>query len=300
LHLGNARTFLVNWAIARQRGWSIMLRIDDLDGPRIKRGADQQAIEMLQWLGLDWDQGPTYQTQRLDTYRAGLEQLAASGLIYPCRCTRTEIQAAAQSAPHQGDHEIRYPGTCRPAIATAGDPALLLSTQTAWRFRAPDVTQSFADQFAGTQSGNVQQDVGDFLVATKHGLPSYQFAVVMDDALQQVNAVVRGDDLLTSTFRQMALYEALQLGPVPHYWHLPLVIGSDGRRLAKRHGDSRLAHYREQGVSAPRILGLMAEWCGIGPRREISLAEFLAEFRVESLPHEPTVFRPEDDAWLLS
>lgn len=299
LHLGNARTFLVNWALARQQGWTVVLRIDDLDGPRIKSGADREAIEILRWLGIDWDEGPLYQTQRMEAYRDALERLAADGLIYACRCTRSEIQAA-QSAPHQGDHELRYPGTCRPESPISGAVDDLLAPELAWRFRVPDALQTFDDHFAGTQSGNVQQEVGDFLVATKQGLPSYQLAVVIDDAYQRVTEVVRGADLLTSTFRQMALYHALGLSPLPYYWHLPLVVGPDGRRLAKRHGDSRLIHYRQQRVRRERLIGLLAEWCGVAARREMQLDEFLSGFRIEAMPREQIVFRPEDDDWLLS
>lgn len=299
LHLGNARTFLVNWALARQRDWRIVLRIDDLDGPRVKAGADVEAIEMLEWLGLDWDEGPYYQTAATERYRAALERLAARGAIYPCRCTRTQIQAAALSAPHAGDHELRYPGTCRPVtpLTQIFPPASDMSL--AWRLRVPTATLHFDDELAGPQSSNPAADVGDFLVSTKQAIASYQLAVVVDDAAQTIDAVVRGDDLLSSTFRQGLLYDVLELGPRPKYWHLPLVVGTDGRRLAKRHGDSRLLHYRRAGVAPQRILGLLAEWCGLGPRRELTIAEFLARFDCQRLADHPIVFTPADDAWLL-
>jgi glutamyl-tRNA synthetase len=141
--------------------------------------------------------------------------------------------------------------------------------------------------------------VGDFLIATKGGLPSYQLAVVVDDARQGIDQIVRGDDLLTSTPRQILLYRALDLGPPPNYLHLPLVKGPDGKRLAKRHGDTRIAHYRELGVAPERIIGLMAEWCGIGPRREISSKEFAERLELEKMPREAVVFEAEDDAWLM-
>jgi glutamyl-tRNA synthetase len=300
LHLGNARTFLVTWALARQRGWRVALRIDDLDGPRIKPHAAEQAIGDLRWLGLDWDGPPRIESEHRPEFAAALAQLARTGAIYPCRCTRSEILAASLSAPHGEEHELRYPGTCRPAEPTLVDPALLEDPQLSWRFRTPDITDSFVDQFTGPQSFNTQRIVGDLLVGTKGCLPSYQLAVVVDDAAQGVTQIVRGDDLLSSTPRQLRLHDELGLGPPPTYWHLPLVIGEDGRRLAKRHGDTRVSHYRELGVRPECVLGLLTEWCGHGAREEITAAEFCKWFAIEKLPREAIKFSAEDDRWLRS
>ncbi len=300
LHLGNARTFLVNWALARQRGWEIVLRIEDLDGPRIKAGASEQAIELLEWLGLDWDEGPFFQLHDQSAYQAALKQLAQQQAIYPCRCTRKQLEAASLSAPHGHEHDLRYPGNCRPPVEKQVDMTLLGATGVAWRIRVPDQSTVFEDAFAGRQEFDIQQTVGDFLVATKAGLTSYQLTVVVDDARQGIDQVVRGDDLLASTPRQMLLYDRLKLGPPPTYTHVPLVIGEDGRRLAKRHGDSRLTHYREQGVLPIRVIGLLGEWCGIGPRRAMSTGEFLDRFDLNRLSPEPIVFTAADDAWLLA
>ena len=175
------RTFLINWALARQNGWQIVLRVDDLDGPRVKQGADQQAIDMLRWIGLDWDEGPYYQTACLDSYRAALWQLAQRGQIYPCRCTRSEIQAA-QSAPHIDEHELRYPGICRAAEIRPVPLDRLDDANVAWRIRVPEGVRTFEDQFAGAYDSDLQAEVGDFVVATKQGTASYQLAVVVDDA----------------------------------------------------------------------------------------------------------------------
>jgi glutamyl-tRNA synthetase len=308
LHLGNARTFLVNWALARQRGWQIVLRIEDLDGPRVKRDAAAEAIDVLAWLGLDWDEGPVTQRGDLAPYEAALTRLAAQGDIYPCRCTRKEIEAAALSAPHGDEHELRYPGTCRPerhgaesgVLAQGAHPAEAGRAEgEAWRVRVREGVTSFVDRFARLHEHDMQATTGDFLVATKEGLPSYQLAVVVDDARQEIDRIVRGDDLLGSTHRQILLQDRLGLPRVPEYYHLPLVVGADGRRLAKRHGDSRVSHYRARGVTAERIVGLVAEWCGLGTRREMTAAAFTAAFRLERLPHERVVFTPADDAWLL-
>lgn len=299
LHLGNARTFLINWAMARQRGWRVVLRIEDLDGPRIKAGAAELTIDLLRWLGLDWDEGPYYQRQDLRRYHAALDRLGRAGLIYPCRCTRAQIADAARSAPHIGDkHELRYPGTCRPPAAepVIFEPEL---DRTAWRIRVPERLVAYHDQFAGEQAVNVFKSVGDFVLSTRMGLPAYQLAVVVDDAAQHVTQVVRGDDLVSSAARQIMLYDMLDLHPRPRYAHLPLVYGPDGKRLAKRHGDTRLSAYRKQGVPAERIIGLLGHWCGLGPRQPMTLSMFLERFDLDRLPREDITFTAEDDQWLM-
>lgn len=300
LHLGNARTFLINWALARQNGWRVVLRIDDLDGPRIKSGEDKGAIDTLRWLGLDWDGPADYQSRHTAEYRAALELLVDAGEAYPCRCTRSQILAASLSAPHAGEHELRYPGTCRPAAGEAVDAALLEDPAYAWRLRTPDEAVAFTDHFAGPQANNPQQEVGDFLVATKGGQASYQMAVVVDDVRQGVDRVVRGDDLLPSAARQGLVYERLALGPPPQYWHVPIVVGEDGRRLAKRHGDTRVAAYRERGMPAQRVIGLLAEWSGLGERGPMTAQQFAERFDIEKLSREPVTCTAADDRWLSS
>jgi glutamyl-tRNA synthetase len=298
LHLGNARTFLVNWALARQRGWQIVLRVEDLDGPRVKAAAAEEAIDILQWLGIDWDEGPHYQKHDLSPYVAALEHLARLGHIYPCSCTRREIEAAALTAPHGDEHELRYPGTCRPTEPIGVD--FHAEPGVAWRMRVPAGATSINDQFAGLHSHDIQSTCGDFLVATKDGLPSYQLAVVVDDARQGIDRVVRGDDLLGSTHRQLLIQQQLELGPPPEYYHLPLVVGPDGRRLAKRHGDSRLSHYRALGVPPERVIGLIAESCGLGGRRPMSVGAFCELFDLAVLPKSQVIFASSDDKWLAS
>lgn len=300
LHLGNARTFLVNWAMAQQRGWQVVLRIDDLDTPRTKARADIAAIDDLRWLGLTWSGEAVYQTADPAAYHDALRQLGRQGLIYPCTATRSEIEAAA-SAPHADEHEMRYPGIHRPSEPTpieyqpkAGDDGI------AYRLRVPDEAIDFVDQLLGHQSINVQQHVGDFVVAAKSGLPAYQLAVVIDDVAQSVTAVVRGDDLLSSTARQVLLYRLLDLGEPPAYWHLPLVLGEDGRRLAKRHGDTRISSYREAGVAAERLLGLLGEWSGLGEREPITADDFAQRFDLAKLPPQPIRMTHADHDWLVN
>jgi glutamyl-tRNA synthetase len=291
LHLGNARTFLVNWLLARQNGWRIILRIEDLDGPRIKRGADELAIEDLRWLGIDWDEGPIYQSARQAKYDAALQRLVGQGATFFCICSRKDVEQAA-SAPHAADGAVIYPGTCRDVIYD-----LKPGTPIAIRFRVPHEIVTFEDAFAGRQAFDVTRQIGDFVIAKSDGT-AYQLAVVVDDADMGVSDVVRGDDLLDSTPRQILLYRALGLeNQIPNYCHLPLVIGPDGRRLAKRHGDTRLATYRDAGVPASRVLALLASWCGIGLNHDglRGAADLIGHFDLARLPHNPIVFDPSGD-----
>lgn len=315
LHLGNARTFLINWAMARRHGWRLVLRIEDFDTPRVKAGAAESAMDTIRWLGIDWDPWPSptgacdhlVQSGSLEPYRAAMRLLAARGLAYPCELTRTQIEAAA-SAPQEGVHDIAFPATLRPpaagsafdfdALDAAADPA----QRPNWRFITQNGPVRFDDRVRGEQMINPSEIIGDFVLWTRRGQPSYQLAVVVDDHRQGVTEVVRGDDLLDSAARQLLLYRALGLGPEPTYTHLPLVLGSDGRRLAKRHGDTRLDHFREIGVPAGAVIGLVARWslAGCEPRRVMTAAEFCDRFDLTTMPKEPVVLLEEDVRWLES
>ncbi len=289
LHLGNARTFLINWLMARQNGWKIVLRIEDIDGPRIKTSADQLAIDDLHWLGIDWDEGPIYQTARAGLYREALDRLIAAGVAYPCVCSRKEIELAA-SAPHAEDGAAVYPGTCRGKFASIDEAQAISGKPPAIRFNAGEQTVDFTDAFAGRQRFETAA-LGDFVIAKADATPAYQLAVVVDDAAMGVTHVVRGDDLLDSTPRQILLYRALGLeAMIPTYYHLPLVIGADGRRLAKRHGDTRLATYRAAGVSADRLRAVIARWIGVDAGETISMAELLAAFRLDNVSRDKIVW----------
>ncbi|KAA0215911.1 MAG: tRNA glutamyl-Q(34) synthetase GluQRS [Leptolyngbya sp. PLA3] len=294
LHLGNARTFLVNWALARQNGWGVILRIEDLDTPRVKPGSIEQTIDTLAWLGLDWDQGPLVQSHDLEPYRAAMRSLARRGLTYACELTRGQVEAAA-SAPQEGVHEVRFPPQLRPA-ARAGS---FDREDTNWRFACPQAVVEFDDRFRGPTRVDPAAEVGDFVIWTRRGQPSYQLAVVVDDHRQGVTHVVRGDDLLGSAGRQLLLYRALGLGPEPAWCHLPLVRGSDGRRLAKRHGDTRLSAYRQRRVGPERVIGLMARWCGMVDRAEpMSADAFRRSLRLDRISRQDIVFTEEDERWL--
>jgi glutamyl-tRNA synthetase len=297
LHLGNARTFLINWAMARAGGWHIILRIEDLDGPRIKRDAAAQAIDILTWLGMDWDEGPIFQSHDLAPYEQAMDRMTTSSQAFSCDLTRTEIEAAA-SAPHPTEQpgELHFPPELRPPLHPA--PFDARGAATNWRFVTDDTAVQFDDVIAGPQRHVPGEAVGDFVIWTKRGQPAYQLAVVVDDHRQGVTDVVRGADLLDSTARQLLLYRALGFAPEPHYVHLPLVVGPDGRRLAKRHGDTRLVSYRRQGVGAERVVGLLAHWSGIGERQPMTASEFADRFNLSTMPRETITFSDEDETWL--
>lgn len=291
LHLGNARTFLVNWAVARKRGWRILLRIEDLDGPRVRPEAVDGVRRTLEWLGIDWDEGPVVQSDDLAPYRAAMERLAEAGFAFPCALTRGEIAAAA-SAPQEGSHELVYPAALRPKSWERR----FADAETNWRFLVGEGAIGFDDAFAGPQRFELSKTIGDFIVWTKRGAPAYQLAVVVDDHRQGITEVVRGDDLLESGARQLALYRALGLAPEPRHWHLPLVVGPDGKRLAKRHGDARLDALRAAGVKAEAVIGVLARWCGVDAPGALSAGEFRDALDPAKIPRAPLVFRPEENA----
>lgn len=307
LHLGNARTFLLTWALARANGWRILLRIEDLDGPRVKPESIASCIDTLRWLGIDWDDAPTIQSHDLTPYIDAIRRLALLGLAYPSTHSRAEIEDTAAtlalSAPQQDAHDTPFPSSLRPPLhprdfdpvpAGPGVPA------ANWRFVTPPGPTTVNDAFAGSRAFDISAIVGDFVVWTKRDQPAYQLAVVVDDHRQGVTHVVRGDDLLDSAVRQLLLYRALNLSPEPTHLHLPLVTGPDGKRLAKRHGDTRVSFYRDQGVAAERVIGLLAFWSGLcAAPRPMSAPEFRDRIDLTMIPRQPVTFTLEDHQWLL-
>ena len=293
-HIGNARTYLLAWLWARSQDGRIVLRMEDVDGPRVKPGADAQALVDLHWLGLDWDEGPDVggrhapyiQTQRLDLYRRLLEELKAEERVYPCTCSRKDVEEAA-SAPHIEGAEPVYPGTC--AHRSVADAATI-DVPYSWRFRAAEGRQQFTDAVMGLQSATGRDLGGDFVVWKNDGSPAYQLACVADDHDMEITQVLRGDDLTSSTFRQLQLYAVFRWTP-PRFAHVPLVVGPDGRRLAKRHGDTRLETIRRQDIPPEKLLGLLAWSAGqLETPTPITPQALVERFDLTAIPREPFVF----------
>jgi glutamyl-tRNA synthetase len=291
-HVGNARTYLIAWLSARSQSGRVLLRIEDIDSPRVRAGAADQAIQDLRWLGLHFDGEPVIQTNRLALYEQALARLKAAERVYPCTCTRSDVERAA-SAPHIEHEGPVYPGNC--AGRRAADALELERAGKAFclRFRVPERSAEFNDGFGGECAIDLRQTGGDFVVWKTTRTPAYQLSVAVDDAEQGVTEVVRGDDLVSSTPRQLLLYEALGL-VAPRFFHVPLVVGPDGRRLAKRHGDTRIATLREAGVQPGMLLGLLAWSCGWIERvMEVTPAELLPLFRMEAIPRKPFALTEE-------
>ncbi len=223
LHLGNARSFLLAWLSIRSRAGKLWLRMEDIDGPRVKAGAAAAALADLAWLGLDHDGEVLYQSARSEAHDAAVAQLLAAGLAYPCVCTRREVEAAA-SAPHESwQDSVPYPGTCRDRYADCAEARQDSGRDPAVRLRVDLQDVPFVDGFRGPEAGLIR---GDFVIRKRDGGPAYQLAVVVDDAATGVSEVLRGDDLLISTPRQLLLYRLLELPP-PSFVHVPLVVGED-------------------------------------------------------------------------
>lgn len=264
-----------------------VLRIEDLDMPRVVPGAADSIMRDLSWLGLDWDEGPDrpgphapyVQSQRLENYGAAVAELTASGHVYPCTCSRKEV--SLQSAPH-GLSELGpvYPGTCRNGPTKPGAPAAL-------RFRMPDALPSFFDAIHGAVPPLVPAP-GDFVLRRADGLYSYQLAVVLDDIAMQITEVLRGDDLLSSTPWQLALYDALAK-PRPQFAHVPMLLGADGQRLAKRKGSTTLGEFRARGLRPERVVGFLAHSAGLLERpEEVKASELVDGFSLDLIKRGPS------------
>lgn len=266
-HLGNARTYLLAWLSARAQNGRVIFRLEDIDSPRVKSWANQQSLDDLLWLGLNWDEGPDVggpntpyiQSHRIDLYHSLIKSLQDRELVYPCTCSRSDIAAAA-SAPHIENEGPIYPGTC--SHRSVADALKLHEQPFCWRLRSREGQFQFHDGLFEEQKLEPAKSLGDFVIAKQDNSPAYQLAVVADDHAMGVTEVVRGSDLLVSTFRQLQLYKLFDWAP-PKFIHVPLVVGEDGRRLAKRHGDTRLSMFREKGISPEILIGHLAFSCGL-------------------------------------
>lgn len=264
------------------------MRVEDLDRPRVRPGVEEAQLSDLRAISLDWDGPVVRQSERMDLYEDAIARLDAEGLVYPCYCTRKEIRAAA-SAPHGISAADRYPGTCRELTKVERAEREAAGRPPALRVRAEGGRISFEDRLLGHLEGAPD----DFVVRRNDGAPSYQLAVVVDDADQGIGEVVRGADLADSTPRQILLNRLLGL-PIPRYAHVPLVLGPDGHRLAKRHGAVTLADRALVDETPGDVLAWMVRSLGLAePGETPGIDDLLVRFDPERLPREPTVWPPE-------
>ena len=289
MHLGNLFCALLSYLSVKSRGGEWILRIEDLDTARCRPDYARQVEEDLRWLGLAWDEGgsaggpdaPYFQSERTALYEAALARLRGMGLVYPCFCTRAQLHAA--SAPHREDGLTVYPGTCRGLTPEDIARREAAGRKGALRLRVPEETVTFTDGHLGEVTEYLPTDCGDFLLRRSDGLFAYQLAVVVDDAAMGVTEVVRGADLLSSTPRQLLLYELLGW-EAPEFYHFPLLLSPDGRRLSKRDGDLGQGALRER-YTPEELIGKLAYLAGQnpggGPRTPEALAE---DFHWDAVP----------------
>ena len=287
LHGGNLRTALVAWLTARGSGREFLVRMEDLDRVQSAPEHERGQLADLAALGLDWDGEVVRQSERFERYRAAIDQLANQGLVYPCYCSRREIReqiAAAAQAPHGPPGA--YPGTCRGLDEATRQLRHEQGRRPALRLRADGVDRQFADLFAGDYSGPVD----DVVLARADGVPAYNLAVVVDDAVQQVDQVIRGDDLLDSTPRQIMLQQLLKL-PTPDYGHVPLVVDAEGRRLAKRDDPVTVRQLTEDGWTIAQLVNVLGRSLGlVAPGESVTSEQLLRRFAPELVPREPMVW----------
>ena len=305
MHLGNASSALLAWLSIRARGGSFVMRMEDLDRNRVRPGLAEQILEDLAWMGIDWDEGPDRggpfapyeQWARLERYAAAFQFLKSAGRVYPCFCSRKEI-ANAVSAPQSPGDELRYPGTCRELDPAGSARRVQAGERHAWRFRVePDQRPVFHDRVCGAWGEGLEESPGDFVVFRADGVPAYQLAVVVDDAEMGIDEVVRGDDLLPSTARQLLLYDALGQ-PRPAFGHVPLLLGPDGVRLSKRHQGTTLREMREAGLEPGQVVGRLAHAVGLRPDPgPLGAAELVGGFSLERIAARPEGIRIDPSAW---
>lgn len=280
MHAGNVFAALTAWLVAKSQGGRIVLRIEDLDAERSKPVYIDAVQRDLEALGLTWDEGPYFQHDRTEAYRAAYDELRERGLVYPCFCTRADLHAA--SAPHRGEKPV-YPGTCR--HLSDGERAVRAQQRMpAQRLIVPDREVAFVDQVQRSYAQNLVADCGDFLVQRSDGAFAYQLAVVVDDAAQGVTSVVRGVDLLCSTPQQLYLQELLGL-PHPVYAHIPLLVAERDRRLSKRDRDAALDALLARFKTPEAVIGHIAGITGLAPTCDPATPEeLLATFDLAALP----------------
>jgi nondiscriminating glutamyl-tRNA synthetase len=306
LHVGNARTALYNWLFARHNGGDFVLRIEDTDVERSEVRFEDQLIEDLRWLGLDWTEGPQIggpyapyrQSERLGIYHQHTEQLLAEGKAYRCFCTAEELEQERQLALSQHRTQV-YSGKCRTVAVTEATARAAAGDSFAVRLAVPDAPLRFHDIVRGDVEF-ASEAVGDFILVRSSGIPVYNYVVTIDDALMHITHVIRGDDHISNTPRQVAIYQAFGWS-LPQFAHLSTILGSDRERLSKRHGATSVASFREMGILPQALANYLAllGWGAEGGTREtFTREELVAEFKLERVTPSPAVFDWDKLHWL--
>ncbi len=285
LHIGGARTALFNWLYARHCGGKFILRLEDTDVQRSTRASVEGILESLQWLGIDWDEGPYFQSERFDIYRDYVKRLLDRGLAYYCDCSLEQLEEKRKQALAGGANPV-YDGTCR-------DKGLSPSDKTVVRFRTPDLGKTVLDDIVKGHIAFDNAEIGDFVIFRSDGTPTYNFAVVVDDITMKVNTIIRGDDHVTNTPRQIMLYQALGCA-LPVFAHVPMVLGSDRSRLSKRHGAMSVLEYRDMGFLPAGLLNYLVRlgW-SYGDQEYFTMNELIEKFSLDHIGKSAGVFNPE-------
>jgi glutamyl-tRNA synthetase len=289
--VGGARTALFNWLLARKLGGTFILRIEDTDVARSTQESVDAILEGMTWLGLDWDEGPFYQSENFPAYREHVERLVAAGKAYKCYCTPEELEAKREKAMAEG-RKPKYDGTCRELTNDIpGKPSVI-------RFKAPETgVTSFNDLIKGPISFE-NAELDDLIIQRSDGTPIYNFTVVIDDAIMAITTVIRGDDHINNTPRQILLYEALGY-PVPQFAHVPMILGADKARLSKRHGATSVMAYRDMGFLPEAMVNYLVRlgWSH-GDEEIFSREELIEKFTIEAVGRSAGVFNPDKLLWL--
>jgi glutamyl-tRNA synthetase len=297
LHIGGARTALFNFLFARHNGGKFILRIEDTDRERSTPEAIKAILDAMTWLGLDWDEGPFYQTERYPLYREKIQQLLAEGKAYPCVCTSQELDAKRQQA-QKDKRKPMYNGNCRPPEGVI--PSLPKDKPFTVRFRSHRDGSTIVEDAVKGQVVFDNRELDDLIIARSDGTPTYNFCVVVDDIEMNITHIIRGDDHLANTPRQILLYQALKHTP-PRFAHVPLILGTDKARLSKRHGATSVMAYRDMGYFPEAVLNYLVRlgWSH-GDQEIFSLDELIEKFSLESVGKSAGVFNPEKFLWVNS
>lgn len=285
LHIGGARTALFNWLYARHTGGKFILRIEDTDVERSTESSAAGIIESLEWLGIDWDEGPYYQSRRFDIYQEYVQKLIENGHAYYCTCSAEDLEAKRQKALAEGKNPI-YDGTCRGKNRPPSDEAVV-------RFKTPDIGITVVEDAVKGDISFENSEAGDFIIQRSDDTPTYNLAVVVDDITMGITTIIRGDDHVTNTPRQVMLYQALGV-LLPVYGHVPMVLGDDRSRLSKRHGAMSVLEYRDMGYLPTGLLNYLVRlgW-SFGDQEYFTIDELIEKFSLKHIGKSAGVFNPE-------